>query len=210
MRTSKPTPTQSAPDRADVTPAAPLALCTDECTLVARVREGDTRAFDEIFRSYYRGIRMFIESYVASAGAAEECAQDVFMKIWTRRQDWQVSLSIRSYLYAAARNRAIQFLKHERVVRQWSGRAGRGELPTGMSQGVTGADAALLRADLAAAVDRVLSRLPERTRVAWHLRIDHALTYAEVAAVMGISVKGVEFQMARAFRALREQLTDFR
>jgi len=65
------------------------------------------------------------------------------------------------------------------------------------------ADAALERADLRARLDAALESLPERCRLVMHLRWRDQMRHAEIAAVMGISVKGVEIQLARGLRAIR-------
>jgi RNA polymerase sigma-19 factor, ECF subfamily len=52
-----------------------------------------------------------------------------------------------------------------------------------------------------------LESLPERCRLVMHLRWRDQLRHAEIASVMGISVKGVEMQLARGLRALRALLT---
>ena len=79
-----------------------------------------------------------------------------------------------------------------------------------MSEGPRDVEAHLSTQDLAHAIDTVLRTLPERTQFAFRLRLDHALTNPEIAAVMGVTVKGVEFQMAKAFRLLRGALAELR
>jgi RNA polymerase sigma-70 factor (ECF subfamily) len=56
------------------------------------------------------------------------------------------------------------------------------------------------------AVRRAIDRLPPRARMAVQLRWEGELKYAEIAEVMGISVKGVENQLSRAMEALRRLL----
>src|SRR5438093_427910 len=59
-------------------------------------------------------------------------------------------------------------------------------------------------AELEAAVERVLDRVPERCRLALRLRWQRQMSYAEVAAAMGISVKTVEIYVGRGLAILRE------
>ena len=63
-------------------------------------------------------------------------------------------------------------------------------------------------AELASRVAEAFADLPERCRLAMHLRWRDGLSYAEIASVLGIGTKGVENQLARGLKALRARLTD--
>jgi RNA polymerase sigma-70 factor (ECF subfamily) len=67
------------------------------------------------------------------------------------------------------------------------------------------ADAALDRAELRTRLDEAIAALPERCRLVMHLRWREQMPYAEIASVMGISVKGVENQLARGLAAIRQR-----
>ena len=67
------------------------------------------------------------------------------------------------------------------------------------------ADAAVERDELRARLDAALAALPERCRLVMHLRWREQMPYAEIASVMGISVKGVENQLARGLAAIRHR-----
>jgi RNA polymerase sigma-70 factor (ECF subfamily) len=69
-------------------------------------------------------------------------------------------------------------------------------------------DAVLESAELQSRVTAAFATLPERCRLAMHLRWREGLSYAEIADVLGIGVKGVENQLARGLKALRARLTD--
>ena len=59
------------------------------------------------------------------------------------------------------------------------------------------------------AVRAAIAKLPERCRLVYTLHREQGLSYAEVAAVMGISVKTVDAQMGRALKSLRKLLGGF-
>ncbi len=196
-------------ERTSPPPADASTAAADERRLVERLRLGDTEAFDEIFRAYYRPLVAFVVERIGSPQVAEECVQEVFLRVWARRAAWHVTVSVRSYLYAAARNHARQYANHARVIRQWEIRAVRGDVPTGMSRGGGQPDDRLQRLEMDAAIARTVAALPGRCRQAYQLRTDHDLTYPEIADVMRISVKGVEALLNRAFCRLRERLATF-
>ena len=76
--------------------------------------------FAALFRERYPELCHFVLQFVRSRPVAEELVQDLFLRIWERRQTWEEELPSRSYLYQAARNRALDHLKHERIAERAS------------------------------------------------------------------------------------------
>jgi len=66
--------------------------------------------FAVLFRERYAELCHFVLQFVRSRPVAEELVQDLFLRIWERRQSWEEELPSRSYLYQAARNRALDDL----------------------------------------------------------------------------------------------------
>ena len=189
-------------------PHAPLSTYDDEA-LVGRIRAGDATAFDDMVRLHYGPVRSFILGRIGSADLAEELTQDVFVHLWEKRATWQLRHTLRTYLFAAGRNAVLGYRRHNEVVARGEADAIRCELTPGMGTGHPAADRATHAAELYETVRRCVAVLPDRTREATMLRLYHDLTYPEIAAVMGISLKAVERLLARAFRLLRPRLADF-
>lgn len=196
--------------------ARPLAQSTApasdgaEREWVALVRLGDESAFESLFEAYYASLCDFVQSYLHSAESAEEVVQTVFLRIWEQRATWEPTTGVRAYLFAACRNQALGILKHERVVVRTATRATREELALGMGRGAPMPDAELHAAELATALRQAVHALPERRRMVVVLRWQHQMSYAEIAGVLGISVKTVEVQMGRALASLRKRLGHFK
>lgn len=183
----------------------------DEPRLVERIRQGDVRAFERLFAAHYAALCGFVASYVRSDAIAEELVADLFRWLWERRERWEVTGDVRTYLLVAARNRALDHLKHERIERraQETLVVSRGERPPGMGMPMPSTDASVRAAELDAAIQRAIEALPERCRLAFTLRRQQHLSYVEIAAVMGTAVKTVEVQIGVALKALRKSLADW-
>jgi RNA polymerase sigma-70 factor, ECF subfamily len=171
--------------------------------VVARVRSGDQRALEEIFREHYAALCGFARRYVGDDGTAEELVQDMFLALWAKRDKWEVTSSVRSYLFRAVRNRALNRRKRESIERDWAQQeAGAIEPFPAVADGIDESETEhTLRA-----VDAAIESLPERCRLVMRLRWRDQLSYAEIAEVMGISVKGVENQLGRGLKVLRDRL----
>jgi RNA polymerase sigma-70 factor, ECF subfamily len=185
-----------------------LVAAGNERTLVARIKAGDERAFEQLFRAYYGGLWAFCAALVQAPDVAEECVQEVLWWVWEHRERWVVRDSVRTYLYGAVRNRAVNTIKRRRVAERWEGAASADARVSGMAAGGESADEMVRAHELAEAVERAVAAMPERRREAFTLRTRHQMTHPEIARVMGITVKSVEFHMALALRAVREALAD--
>jgi RNA polymerase sigma-70 factor (ECF subfamily) len=170
---------------------------------VEGIRAGDPAAFEALFHAEHAALCAFAYRYLKARDLAEEIVQEVFLFIWERRKTWDVRSSVRSYLFTAVRNAAVSYLRHERVVR----RRERDALELFQIPSV---HADLEEAEILAAVQRAVGRLPERCRLVFTLQREQGLTYAEVAEVLGISPKTVEVQMGRALKSLRKSLAHLR
>lgn len=175
----------------------------DDRAILARLRTGDERAFDALFREFYAPLVGFAESLLHVRQAAEEVVQDVFLEVWRRRESLQLEETWRAYLYRATRNRGLNELRHERVKLKSEPmlRAPEAVEPSGQDE--------LEAAELEAAFRRALAALPEPVREVFELSRRDGLRYGEMAAALGISVKTVEARMGRALKELREHLADW-
>ena len=63
------------------TPAEPT-----DGELLQRLRAGDERALEIVFRAHYSGMASFVQRFVRSPDVAEELVQDLFLKLWTKRE----------------------------------------------------------------------------------------------------------------------------
>jgi RNA polymerase sigma-70 factor (ECF subfamily) len=171
-----------------------------EPDLLERLRAGSEPAFDSIFRIHYPPLVGIAQALLGDRAEAEEVVQDVMLELWRRRQQLVVDTSLRAYLFRATRNRALNKLRHDRVVR-----AGEAIALADMVL-PSPADQHLAQAEIDAALQRAVNSLPPRCREVFELSRVHGLRYAEIARVMDISVKTVDAQMGKALRLIREQL----
>ncbi len=173
-------------------------------SLVKKISLDDHASFEYLFRTYYADIVRFSTRMVKSQPAAEELVQEVFVRIWENRKSWEIHGTIRSYLYGAARNRAMNYLRQNKLNTSLDETDHFSETHSH----TTSAD--LLHAkDLEAAIMKAIALLPERSRLIFLMHREEGLTYPEIASALQISVNTVETQMARALRKLRILLSDF-
>lgn len=169
----------------------------------ARVRAGDARAFEAMFKAYYNPLCGYVATYLGSRDAAEDVVEDLFARLWRDREGWEVRGPLRPYLLAAARCGAINHLRHEAVRRRTAPLL---SFETAAAAEPTAADTAFEVEELRRRLERTLAALPPRTREAFVLSRNEGLSYDEVAVRMGISPKTVGVHIGRALATLRKAL----
>ena len=188
------------PDSSHESPAHELLRA-----LVPRIRGGDVGAFEALFRAMHPRLVGFTANYVGDAARAEEIVQDLFLDLWTDRASWTLTGSVRAYLYAAVRNRALNLRRRDAVERDWVDDEALDGVRA-LHQRPTDPQEELESADASERLDSAISALPERCRMVMQMRWRDEFTYAEIADVMGISLKGVENQLGRGLKVLRKAL----
>jgi RNA polymerase sigma-70 factor (ECF subfamily) len=167
--------------------------------LLARLRGGADEAFAAIFRRYYPALVVTATRLLAERALGEEIAQEVMLELWRRRESLLLSGTLAGYLHQAARNRALNQLRHARTAR-------RGEPFVRPPATPEDADSSVATTELAAAVRAAIAALSGPQREVFELSRARGLTYAEIAALLGISIKTVEARMGRALKELRDRL----
>lgn len=180
--------------------------------LIAAIRGGDRKAFAALFHEHYDGLCQFAEGYTRSDEAAQEIVQQLFLRLWEQRERLVMRDTVRAYLYGAVRNRALDWLRHQRVVDRWRERTAWAEADRvpGMGRPAELPDAAAEASDFQAALDRAIADLPERYRSVVELRARQGMTIAEIASILDIPFKTAEARAARALKALRAALAPYR
>lgn len=173
---------------------------TDDAAIVLRLRAGDATAFDEAFRRWYPSLVRGAEAIVRDRATAEDVAQEVLLELWRRRAALDAGTALGGWLHQAARNRALNHVRHARVQERVLPRLGEPEARD------AAAPSTLVAAEMRAAAEAALASLPPRCREVFEMSRGQGLRYAEIAEALGVSVKAVEAQMTRALRTFRERL----
>jgi RNA polymerase sigma-70 factor (ECF subfamily) len=175
----------------------------DESGLLERLKSSDQTAFDSIFRTHYPHLVSFAQGLLHDRAAAEDSAQEVMLELWRRRAELQIHESLRAYLLRAARNRALNQLRHAKVQRNAEPQLMGEDSVTATGSGK------LVAGELRDALSAAVAELPPGCRNVFELSRGQGLRYAEIATVLGISVKTVESQMGKALRHLRMRLAEW-
>ncbi len=91
-------------------------------SVVARLRSGDHRAFDELAREHRADLEAVARRMIRCSEIAADIVQDVLYRLWRDRDRLVIEGPLRPYLRRAVRNRALDQVKRHRVETQWRAR----------------------------------------------------------------------------------------
>jgi len=176
---------------------------TDDKELYLKLRDGDERAFQALFRKYYRAMCHFANQFLADSDIAEEIVQEMFVKIWEKRSVLNIETSVKHYLFRSVRNHCLNQIQHEKIKKQYASKV----LESASQE--FNPDDYFLEVDLVQRIEKSIESLPPKRREIFRLSRERGMKYKEIADALDISVKTVEAQMGLALKHLREELKDF-
>ncbi|MDP4208776.1 MAG: RNA polymerase sigma-70 factor [Bacteroidota bacterium] len=179
-------------------------MTADDLNILERIQKNDEKAFETLFRTYYKSLCFFVFKLTKDTSAAEEIVQDLFFHIWDNRASLQLTTSIKSYLYKAAHNNSLRYLRHQKVVAGYETNVKASpqhavEMPENYAE--TG--------EIMHIISETINHVPERTREIFELNRNEGLKYQEIAERMNISVKTVEAHISGLLKLLRQNLKDY-
>ena len=168
-------------------------------------------SFNEIYTSYYKKSFFFAKSYVHDDLAAEDIASESLIKLWEKLKTEQIDY-IEPLLLTILKNKALDYLKHEEVKRtafesmaDWHQQ----ELSIRISTLESCDPNEIFSDEVESIIRETLKLLPEQTRRIFLLSRFENKSNKEIAEQMGISIKGVEYHISKALKALRITLKDY-
>jgi RNA polymerase sigma-70 factor (ECF subfamily) len=178
------------------------AQCDDSSLVDAMVLD-DKQAFEEIYKRYWSRIFWFTYRKLKEREAAEEIVQDLFVNVWNKRAAGRIQ-KLEQYLFAAARHRVIDHIRarltHENYAEYYQAFVALQHNDTEETVAVN---------DLSVALAESLDKLPEKSREVFHLSRMESRSVREIAALLNLSEKAVEYHISKALRILRSRLKDF-
>jgi RNA polymerase sigma-70 factor (family 1) len=181
----------------------PMKQLTDK--LLIEFNLGDQEAFHTIFESFRMRIYYFVKNLIGDQPVAEEITSDTFVKLYRLHDRFQTYNNIQAFLYIAARNASLDFLKYRQRQRQnmtefTSREVQRIEFPSFAETNI--------EAELLDAIYNKIEQLPQRCREIFKLAYLEGRSVSEIAKIMKLKPQTVANQKQIALKALRIFLSE--
>lgn len=179
----------------------------DDNLLLVSLRNGDDRAWKQLFNTHYPVMCHLAYQYVKDDFTAAALVDDVMADLWEKRGSIKIKQSLRSYLLSSVRNRCINYLRSFHIKNLKPLEAERflerdvvdGTYPLGK----------MLDDEMIEAVRQAVDSLPDECRRILLKNKEDGLKYEQIANELGISVNTVKYHMKNAFALLRDKLGDY-
>jgi RNA polymerase sigma-70 factor (ECF subfamily) len=193
--------------------AQPVGELTD-ADVMLQVKAGDDSAFEYLVQKYRRAMVSFMFRMAHNSAAAEDLAQEVFLRVYRSRQSYEASAKFTTWLYRIATNLAVNHARdtrHERPENVVS--LDEKDEETGQSMDVPDksltAEEKIVRRERMSAIRQRVHALPERQRVAVLMHKYQQMDYKQISEVLKLSESATKSLLFRAYETLREQLKEF-
>ncbi len=195
-------------------PAMAGAESYTDAEVMLRVKAGDQSAFDYLVQKYRRPLVSFMYRMARNSAAAEDLAQEVFLRVYRSRQTYEASAKFTTWLYRIATNLAVNHARdtrHERPEVTVSLDEPDEETGTTLdvADGTITAEEALVRRERMLAIRSKVEALPERQKLAVIMHKYQQMDYKQIAEVLKLSESATKSLLFRAYETLRDQLKEF-
>ena len=200
-----------------VHPSAAVAGAAGELTdadVMLRVKAGDDSAFNYLVQKYRRPIINFMFRMAHNSAAAEDLAQEVFLRVYRSRSSYEPSAKFTTWLYRIATNLGVNYARdtrHERpenVTNLDEPDTETGQTPD-LADKTPNVEEEILRRERLAAIKKKVEALPERQRMAVLMHKYQQMDYRQIAEVLKLSESATKSLLFRAYETLRQELKEF-
>lgn len=174
-----------------------------EANLLENLRNGSIDAFGQIFKLYWKQLYITACAKGQSHDEAEEIVQNIFSTLWEKRQSLLIT-NLSFYLHTAVRNRIINLIRSKlNQEKYWA------FYKQFLSSDNCITEDKVFYNELQGAVEEAVKLLPEKSREVFKLSRFEGKSNAEIANLLKVSEKAIEYHLTKSLRELRLHLKDY-
>ena len=175
-------------------------MTTDSRNLLENIAQGDNEAFKTLFEMFYPKVKVFLVKFLKDDKAAEDIAQDIFVKLWSLGPTLPTIKSFNTYLYRMTRNAAINYLRNRHT-----------SLEVNEVQILDENDVEneYYRKEKELLIKLIVDQMPEQRKRIFTMSRYQGLSNDQIAKSLGLSKHTVENNISLALKELREVMLAF-
>ncbi len=170
-----------------------------DADVILLIKKGDKAAFQKVFEEYAPKIYNFSFSYLNNIIEAEELVQDVFLKLWDKRETLDHSKNLKAYIYKVAINTIYDVIRRRNVENAFKDFANSTYDTSSNNTWHT-----IIYDEMQEKLDLLVNQFPEQRKKIYKLSKEKGLSNDEIALKLKISKRTVENQLYRAISFLKQ------
>ena len=171
--------------------------------LLQQISQNDQAAFTAIYQRYWQLLFREAMNVLRAQKEAEDCVQELFIALWKRRETLAVTTSLKAYLQTAIRYKCIDRIE-QHMIR--GGYLKDFAVFQSQYQAVPSVENDLYARELAATIDGLMVKMPDKMREVYRLSRHEQLSHREIAERLNISEETVKKQIYLALKLLKSHL----
>jgi len=161
--------------------------------------------FEQLFRGEIARLHNFARQYVQDSDTAMDICQQVFIRLWEKRDTVDMHAGLTSYLYTSVKNRCLNYIRDNKKYRSRVL-----DLECAETDELVFLENQQDGDALEQQIHQAIQSLPDKCRQVFEMSRFREMKYREIAEELDISQKTVEAHMSKAMRLLRESLGHLR
>jgi RNA polymerase sigma-70 factor (family 1) len=174
-----------------------------ESDLLHQLANGNVDAYEKIFKLYWKPLYQIAYSKLGSKSDAEEVIQTLFSTLWENRETLVID-NLGAYLHRAVRNRVLNVIR-AKITEQKFWEYYSKFIPSVENTTEDG----VIFDDLQESLELAVNHLPEKSRTIFQLSRFEGRTNNEIAKLMKLSEKSIEYHLTKSLRAIRLHMKDY-
>jgi RNA polymerase sigma-70 factor (family 1) len=183
----------------------PIKMTENEIEdLLNNIALDDNQAsFKRLYLFFYNRLFWFAKSIVKTAEAAEEIIDDVFLNLWIQRAKLTDIENLSNYCYTSVKNKSLTYISKTQLTK-----ISIDELSIEIVDTAATGEDLLIGKDLRNNITNSLNKLSDQCKLIFKLVKEDGLKYREVAALLDISVKTVEYHMGNSLKQIAQGIAN--
>ena len=176
----------------------------DERTILEKLALGDERAFRELFMRYHQKVFLFILGMVKLEDEADDLTQEIFIKIWTKRDLMKEVRSLDAYLFMISKYTVYSYLKKNKIFFE-----NIDNVKENQDSQSENPHEKLVAKDLSLLIDMLVESMPQQRRLIYTMSRKEGLSNQEISERLNLSRRTVENHLNFALKDIRKAMLVF-
>jgi RNA polymerase sigma-70 factor (ECF subfamily) len=172
--------------------------------LLQLLAEGNQASYTVIYSRYSEVLFRHAFHMLEDLEEAQDVVQEVFLMLWSKKEDLITARSLSGYLYSSVRNRILNHFTHQKVIDKYLD-----SIRTYLETGGYTPDEHLREKELAAIIEKELASMPPKMQEIFRLSREKQLSHKAIGEQLNISDKTVKQQIYKAVKQLRSKIEHF-
>lgn len=172
--------------------------------LASLLKKGDHLAYAEIYNRYKAVLYRHALRILNNKEEVNDIIHELFLTLWVKREEMEVTVKLSSYLYSSIRNRILDYISRNKFVTNYID-----SIQEYIQRAVPQTDQQVRLKELTALIEKEVAALPEKMREVFEMSRNQELSHKEIAEILNISDKTVKKQINNALKILRPKINRF-